>query len=74
VSLLTAADLAEHFRCTTRDVMEWQRLYDWPKTRIGRKFRWTPEQVAQIERLHAVSPAGVKPRDGRTARSARRSS
>ena len=72
--LLTPADLAEHFKVPERTVMEWQRADHWPHPRIGRKVRWTPEQVEQIERQHTVTPAGVRPKDGRTARSAGRAS
>jgi DNA-binding transcriptional MerR regulator len=70
--LLTPADLAEHFGVTERTLLRWANQYAWPRTQIGRRLRWTPEQVDQIKRQHAVTPAGVKPADGRTARSARR--
>lgn len=73
-ALLKPSDLAEHFGVEERFIMEWARRYKWPRTQVGRRFRWTPAQVEQIERLHAVTPAGVKPKDGRTARSAARSS
>lgn len=72
-SLLTAADLADHFGLTERRVMEYAHQYGWPRIQIGRKFRWTPQLVEQIEREHTVSPSGVAPADGRTARSAARS-
>lgn len=72
--LLTAADLAEHFKVDERTVMDWSRKYRWPRTQIGRRFRWTAEQVAQIERLHTITPTGVTPKDGRTPRSAGRAS
>jgi len=71
--LLTPADLAEHFCVSERTVMTWAKKYGWPRTQIGRKFRWTPEQIEQIEQRHRVTPAGVAPKDGRTMRSARRS-
>lgn len=71
--LLTPADLAAHFKVDDeRTILEWTRRYSWPHIRAGRRFRWTPEQVAQIERLQTVTPEGVKAKDGRTARSARR--
>lgn len=70
--LLTAADLAEHFGVTEAKVMEWQRVYSWPRVKVGRTIRWTPEQVEQIDRSHSVTPQGVTPADGRTALSARR--
>lgn len=74
MSLLTPADLAEHFKVAPQTVMEWSRQYDWPRTQIGRKVRWTPEQLEEIERLHKVTPGGVTRNDGRTHRSAKRAS
>lgn len=72
--LLTPADLAEHFHVPERTVLTWAKKHGWPRTQIGRKLRWTPEQVAQIERLHTITPEGVTAKDGRTARSAGRAS
>lgn len=74
--LLTAADLAEHFGVTEAKVMEWQRVYDWPRIKVGRTIRWTQDQLVEIERLHSVTSEGVKPTpsDGRTALSAARAS
>ena len=71
--LLTADDLAAIFKTTRRRVMEWQNIHSWPSVRVGRTLRWTPEQVEQIKAKHTITPAGVKPVDGRTAKSARRS-
>ena len=70
---MTADDLAAIFKKSRRQVMEWQRQYDWPRTRVGRSLYWTPEQVEQIKARHAITPKGIKSADGRTARSARRS-
>lgn len=72
--LLDADDLAGIFGLSRRRVMELQSQHAWPCVRIGRLFRWTPEQVEQIKARHTVTPVGVKPADGRTARSARRAS
>lgn len=71
--LLTADDLATIFGVSRRRVMEWQNQHAWPSVRVGRTIRWTPEQVEQIKARHSVTPAGVKPADGRTTKSARRS-
>lgn len=71
--LLTADDLAVIFAVSRRRIMEWQLAHSWPTTRFGRTLRWTPEQVEQIKARHSVTPEGVKPADGRTARSARKS-
>lgn len=73
-SLLTADDLAEHFGLTSgRMAIDYARQYGWPRIQVGRKFRWTPEMVEQIERTHTVSPDGVTETSGRTSRSAARS-
>lgn len=72
--LLTADDLAAIFKVKRRRVMEWQAQHSWPCVRVGRTIRWTPEQVEQIKARHSIKPEGVKPADGRTARSARRAS
>lgn len=72
--LLDADDLAAIFKVTRRRIMEWQLAHSWPHVRVGRSLRWTPEQVEQIKAKHTVTPQGVKPADGRTARSARRAS
>lgn len=74
--LLTPADLAEHFGVTEAKVMEWQRVYDWPRVKVGRTIRWTQDQLVEIELLHSVTKDGVTPTplDGRTALSAKRAS
>ena len=70
--LLTPADLAEVFGVSEGVVMEWRRTYKWPHVRVGRHFRWTPEQVEQITRTHTVK-AGAVDKSGRTALSVARS-
>lgn len=72
-NLLTPDDLAARFGVNRATLLRWANQYAWPRTRVGRKSYWTAEQVEEIERQHAVTPSGVAPRDGRTARSARRS-
>ena len=72
-NLLTADDLAAIFGVTRRRIMEWQHAHGWPSIRVGRTLRWTPELVEQIKAKHTITPHAVKPADGRTARSARRS-
>lgn len=68
--LLTAADLAEILGVSQEKVMEWRRVFDWPHVRIGRRFRWTPEQVEQIVAQHAVPSQKPERRPGGpTARS-----
>lgn len=72
-NMLTADDLAAIFKVSPRRIMEWKNQHAWPCTRVGRTVRWTPEQLEQIKARHAVTPQGIKPADGRTAKSARRS-
>ena len=72
-NLLTADDLAVVFGVSRRRIMEWQHAHGWPCVRVGRTIRWTPELVEQIKAKHTITPQAVKPADGRTARSARRS-
>lgn len=72
--LLTPDDLAIVFGVGRRRIMEWQHQYAWPCVRVGRTIRWTPEMVEQIKARHTITPTGIKPADGRTARSARRAS
>lgn len=69
--LLTAEDLAAHFGVSRRRVMEWQHIHQWPCVKVGRTFRWTTEQLKQIEALHSVKP-NRSPNDPRTALSAKR--
>lgn len=71
--LLTPDDLAQIFGVKRRRIVEWQNQHSWPCVRVGRTIRWTPEQVEQIKARHSVTAAEVKPADGRTAKSARRS-
>lgn len=80
VEPITPAQLAEILDVTEAKVMEWRRVYNWPHVKIGRTFRFTPQQVEQIIASHSVKPsATTKPSGpvkiaGQTARSARRAS
>lgn len=64
--LLTPADLAEVLGTTEAKVMEWNRVYKWPRVRFGRTFRWTPAMVEQITRTHTVVAGKVVTQDGLT--------
>lgn len=73
--LLSPDDLAVHFGVDRLTIIAWSKRFAWPRTQIGVKtIRWTTAQLAEIEAKHSVTPTGVTPRDGRTARSARRAS
>lgn len=69
---LTPADLADVFGVPESKVMQWRRAYQWPHVKIGRKFRFTVEQVEAIKRAHTVQAGQIAATDGRTQRSAGR--
>lgn len=68
--LLTPADLAEKFDVNERTIHEWRKAYKWPCVKVGRRYRWTPEQLEQILRTHSVKAGKITTADGRTRRSA----
>jgi hypothetical protein len=70
--LHTADDLAEMFGAPRERVMRWSKEFGWPHTRLGRSFRWTDEQVAEIVAKHSIGGGNISPADGRTVRSATR--
>lgn len=74
-ALISQADLAgpDYFDVPESTVAKWHRDYQWPHVRVGRRIRYTPEQVAEILRRHTVKPERVKGLPGQTARSAKRS-
>lgn len=72
--LLTPADLADYFGVTVAKVMEWNRTYQWPRTKVGRTYRWTQSQLDAITRKHQYTPTAVTPTDGRTKKSAAKKS
>lgn len=76
-SLLTPDDLAAKFggEVTGRLVIDWTRRYSWPCVRVGRKIRFTHDNVREILTRHAVKPAEGEPVvtvAGQTPRSAAR--
>lgn len=60
-ALITPAQLAEMFDLTEAKVMELRRKHDWPHVRLGRRFRFTPEQVARIIADHTATSDGAQP-------------
>jgi len=72
-NLLTPDDLAEEFGVPVSTVMLWNRDNGWPHVRVGRRIRWTPEQLEEILRRQSVTPAKAPKLPGQTSRSARRS-
>lgn len=79
--MLTPADLAEQFGgdVTPRKILDWTKEHDWPCIHVGRTYRYTVEQFAEIKARHTVTGSKDDRADapfaieGQTARSARRS-
>ena len=72
--LLPESDLAtDTFGVPVRTVAEWRRLHQWPHEKFGNRIYYTPDQLAEIVRKHAVAGGKLAPKDGRTERSAARS-
>lgn len=69
----TPDDLAARFGVPRRRVLEWNSLYSWPHTRIGRHIYWTESQLSAVLRRHNVSGGQVTVTDGRTRGSRARS-
>lgn len=76
--LMKPEDLADHFGLTVEKVHDLRKRKHWPYLEIGRgNYRFTPEQVREIEAMHTVAtkptttPATVRI-PGQTARSAAR--
>jgi hypothetical protein len=57
MSLLTDADVAETFGRSPEWVQDQCRAKRWPHVKVGKSYRFTPEQVAEIVRLSTVEPA-----------------
>ncbi len=55
--LLTAADVAETFGRTPGWVNGQCRAKRWPHVKVGKSYRFTAEQVAQIVALLTVGPS-----------------
>lgn len=75
-ALRSPADLAEMFGADETLILKWRRQYGWPCVKVGRKVRFTQEQVEQIIARHSSAP-GVDDSPavvigGQTKRSARR--
>lgn len=71
--LLTPDDMAERLGVPVSTVMGWNRTKRWPHVRVGRRYRWTEEQYADIVRRQIVTPVKATAAfPGQTARSAAR--
>ena len=54
--LITEADLARILRLNLERTADLRRREEWPHIKIGRAYRYTPEQVEHIIRSHIVRP------------------
>lgn len=72
---LTEAEFAEQLGASEERVGIWRRKHGWPHLRVGRTIRYTPEHVAQIERMQTskAKATGHASSKGQTARSVARS-
>lgn len=69
----TPDDLAARFGVPRRRILEWNALYAWPHTRIGRHIYWTETQLSAVLRKHHIAAGMVSTTDGRTKGSRARS-
>lgn len=69
---LTDADLAEHFGVTPEQVATWRRMYQWPRIKVGRVIRYTPEQFAEIVAMQSGRSTTTPTGTGQTKASASR--
>jgi hypothetical protein len=53
---LTDKDVATTFDISFQQVQQRCKKGQWPHIRIGRKYRFTPDHVAAIAKLHEVAP------------------
>ena len=70
--LLTPEDLAERFKLTPKKVLELRKRHDWPCVRLGRRIRFTEDQIAQIIAAQTVEAKPQASASGLTALSAAR--
>lgn len=73
--LKTHADLADRLALPLSTTIELRKREGWPHVRLGRKVRFTDEQIEQIITTHTtVDQVVEKVSSGLTARSSRRRS
>ena len=61
MTIATDRTLADHLGMNHRTVQRKCRDGEWPHLRFGRRYRFTPEQVAEIVGMHAVAPKTATP-------------
>lgn len=63
--LYTVPEVADRFRFTTETVWRKCRQNDWPHLREGRSYRFTSQNIRDIEELMSPTPAKRKIRNAR---------
>lgn len=63
--LYTVPEVADKFRFTTETVWRKCRENAWPHLREGRSYRFTPQNIRDIEQLMSPTPAKRKIRNAR---------
>ena len=53
---LTDKDVAKKFDISWQQVQQRCKSQQWPHIKLGRFYRFTPEHVAAIAKLHEVAP------------------
>lgn len=51
--LITPDEMARRLGVKVSTVIHWNRVNDWPHTRIGNRVRWTEEQYAEVLTIQA---------------------
>jgi hypothetical protein len=59
--LFTPADMADFFRTTEKQFLEWRRNYEWPCVQVGRTLRFTAAQRAEIVARHSKKHQQTQP-------------
>lgn len=57
MNYLTDRDVAAHFGVSWQQVQQRCKTGQWPHLRVGRKYRFTPAHLEQIEAMSEVRPA-----------------
>ncbi|MEZ2373084.1 helix-turn-helix domain-containing protein [Arthrobacter sp. RCC_34] len=58
----TAPEISEFFRVGTETVWRKCRNREWPHMRIGRHYRFSAENISEIQQLLAPQPVSRAPR------------
>ncbi|QRQ79105.1 helix-turn-helix domain-containing protein [Glutamicibacter protophormiae] len=56
MKLYSAEDIAEIFGCSLETVWRKSRTLEWPHMRLGRRFRYSEEDIRKIQELLRPRP------------------